>query len=82
MELYAEMLAHYLSGENAQVIFPDLKLDAREIVELQCYRTLQKIKAILNDDTLEDDSCFERIERIVRAFEEAGSNGGTRHDFG
>ena len=41
-----------------------------------------KIKAIIEDDSLEDKECFRKIEEIVCAFEEIGSNGGSRHDFG
>ena len=82
MELNIEILAHFLAQENAQIIFPDLRFDAKEIVELQCYQTLCKIQKIVRDDTLEDPECFERIERIICAFEAIGSDGGNRHDFG
>lgn len=82
MELYSEILAHYLSTQNAQVLFPQLALSAKEIVQMQCYQTLKKIKEIIEDDTLDDAVCFERIEQIVCALEEIGSGGGIRHDFG
>ena len=82
MELYVEILVHYLSQENAHMIFPNLQLDAKEIVEMQCYQALQQIKTVIEDDSLEDDACFARIEGIVCTFEKIGSNGGIRHDFG
>ena len=82
MELGIEILARFLAQQNAQITFPDLKLNATEILELQCYQTLRKIQEIVRDDALEDKECFERIERIVCAFEEIGSDGGVRHDFG
>ena len=82
MKLYAEILAQYLSQENAQIIFPNLQLDAKEITQLQCYHALCKIKAIIQDDTLDDSECFMKIEQIVCALEKTGSSGGTRHDFG
>ena len=82
MELYKEILAYALSCEACQVIFPTLKLDAVQIVELECYRALHKIKAIIEDDSLADDECFMKIEEIVRVFEAMGSSGGARHDFG
>lgn len=82
MELYAEILSHYLSTENAQIIFPDLKLNTKEIIELQCYRTLNRIKDIIHDDSLTGEECFLKIEEMIVAFEEIGSNGGDRHDFG
>ena len=82
MELYKEILAHYLAQEDAQIVFPDLQLTAKEIVEMQCYQALCRIKNILHDDTLEDDACFLKIEEIICTFEVLGSNGGNRHDFG
>ena len=53
-----------------------------DLIELNCYQTLKKIKAIIEDDSLDDPECFYRIEQIVCAFEEIGSDGGNRHDFG
>lgn len=82
MKLYTEILANYLSQENAQIVFPNLKLNAKEIVEMQCYEALRRIKDILDDDTLEDDECFLKIEEIIRTFKDLGSNGGNRHNFG
>ena len=43
MELYTEILAHFLAQENAQIIFPQLQLSAKDIIEMQCYKTLLKI---------------------------------------
>ena len=54
---------------------------AKEIVEMKCYEALQKIKAVIEDDSLGDAECFEKIERIVCSLEAIGSNGGSRHDF-
>lgn len=82
MELYAEILAHYLSRKDAQITFPNLEFSAKEIIQLQCYQALHKIKAIIQDETLADAECFARIEQIICTLEELGSNGGTRHDFG
>lgn len=82
MKLGNEILAHFLSQQNVHITFPDLQLNAKEIVEMQCYQTLRKIQEIVHDDTLEDKECFYRIERIIYAFEVLGSDGGVRHDFG
>ena len=81
MKLNVEILAHLLANENAQIIFPDLQSSPWEMVEAQCYQTLCKIHKIVQDDTLEDPECFDRIEQIICAFEAIGSNGGNRHDF-
>ena len=83
MELYQEILCHVLANEKVQVSFPELiHTDVTKIVELECYKALAKIKAILEDDALTDSECFQQIEEIVCTFEELGSNGGSRHDFG
>ncbi|MBS5136266.1 MAG: hypothetical protein KHZ05_12665 [Oscillospiraceae bacterium] len=83
MELYQEILCHVLANEKVQVSFPELiHTDVTRIVELECYNALRKIKAILEDDALADSECFQQIEEIVCTFEELGSGGGSRHDFG
>jgi len=78
MDLYTEILAKLLSQEKAHITFPDLQLNAKEIVEMQCYQALQRVQAIIQDDSLSDFMC---IEEIVRLFEKLGSNGSNRHDF-
>mgnify|MGYP001783170615 CR=1 FL=1 len=83
MELYQEILCHVLANEKVQVSFPELvNMDVIKIVELECYKALAKIKAIIEDDALADSECFQQIEEIVCAFEALGSGGGSRHDFG
>lgn len=82
MELYKEILVQILSQQNAKLLFPDLHLNAEQIVETECYKALQKIKAVIEDSSLDDESCFRKIEEIVCIFETLGSSGGGRHDFG
>jgi len=82
MELGIEILVHYLAQQKAEITFPDLQINAKEIVELQCYQTLRRIQEIVRDDTLEDEECFDQIEQIICALEGIGSDGGARHDFG
>ena len=82
MELYQEMLVKLLEGETIQVTFPDLKTDLAKLVESECYRALCRIKHIIEDDSLSDAECFQKIEHIIQTFEALGSDGGNRHDFG
>lgn len=83
MKLYQEILCHVFANEKIQVSFPELvNTDVTKIVELECYKALGKIKAILEDDALADSECFQQIEEIVCTFEELGSGGSSRHDFG
>jgi len=71
-----------LANEVMHVDFPYLKIDAVQIVELACYQALKRIKEIIEDDEFSDSECFCKIEEIICTFEELGSNGGCRHDFG
>ena len=52
-----------------------------EMMRERCCRALEDIRAVLDDDTLDDPSCFHRIERIVTVYEALGAGGGSRHDF-
>ena len=82
MELYKEILAHALAYGDIQVTFSGQGPDISKIVEGECYKALQRIKAIIEDDSLEDRECFITIEEIVNVLESIGSTGGNRHDFG
>ena len=76
MELYEEILLKEFMKR-----FP-VPFDPSSLVHDISYQTLQQIKAIIEDERLDDPECFMRIENIIRCFEEIGSNGGFRHDFG
>ena len=56
--------------------------NAKKLFEKECYKSLKKIKEILEDNSLDDKECFDRIESIVCLFEKMGVDCGTRHDFG
>ncbi len=82
MELYQEILKAILLEEEIQITFPNLSIDPKELVESQCYQALKLIKAVLEDDTLDDDECFSQIEEFVCIFERMGVQIDARHDFG
>lgn len=52
MELYKEILAHALAYGEVKITFPNM--NPAQIVEGTCYQALEKIKAIIADDSLED----------------------------
>jgi len=79
MELYEEILAKIFEKEKITILSPKSKINMTEIVEMECCKALQKIKTIIENDSLSD---FECVEEIVCVFEEFGSSGGNRHDFG
>ena len=82
MELFQDVLIKALLDGEIKVAFHAEEKTVSQIIEGKCYQALQKIREILDDDSLDDPECFERIEKIVCVLEEIGSNGGSRHDFG
>ena len=78
-ELYKEILARAVAKDLIDVIFPNLKLQIGDIIETACYKALQKIKAVIGDDSLSDFDC---MEQIVQVFEDLESDAKTRRDFG
>lgn len=48
--------------------------------ESRAMRALERIRRILNDDSLDDPECFQRIESILTALEDAGIFT-SRHDW-
>ena len=82
MELFKEIMIQVQMNEDIQISFPDLQMNMTQIIDAKCYQALKRIKAIIEDDSLEDIECFMKIEEIVCTLEELGSSGGSRHDFG
>ena len=81
MELYKEILAEILRNEAMHMALPEMNLDLEKLCGLACYRALESIKEILENDALEDCDCFWKIEEIVKVYEQLGSDCGNRHDF-
>ena len=82
MDLYKEILVKILENRKIEVAFSNLSINVTEIVEQESYKALQKIKAVIQNDSLSDNEGFMEIEEIICLFEELGSGGGNRHDFG
>ena len=61
MQLYQEILAAALAKEEVQITFPNLKINLTEIVESESYQALQKIKAVITDDSLTDSECLKKL---------------------
>ena len=81
MELYKDILCTLLQNEAVEVRFPDLSVPC-DFFGTVCYRTLKKIKAVIDDNTTDDAACFEKIEEIMEIFEELCGKLPHRHDFG
>lgn len=52
MQLYQEILAAVLAKEKVQITFPNLNINLTEMIESESYQALQKIKAVITDDSL------------------------------
>ena len=82
MELYRDMLCRILETEEFEILLPKWDMKVEEMIEMKCYQALQEIKRILEDDELNDEECFDRIEKIISVFERLGGVIHDRHDFG
>jgi len=76
-ELYAREIGwqvlSYLRDEHPGEVAKEIEGDA--------LRILEKIQKILDDESLEDPDCFQRIELIVKTFYANGIST-NRHDWG
>jgi len=81
MDLLKGILRQILAEEDVHITFPELSADLEGILQSECCKTLTKIKAVLEDNSLDDAACFARIEEIVCIFENIGCHCGGRHDF-
>mgnify|MGYP004732719025 FL=1 len=64
-------------------VYDERRLSDAEIKSLLLSRSVQALAAIsrvLDEDT-PDETCFLKIEKIVRIYEKIGADGGARHDF-
>jgi len=82
MELYRDMLCRILETEDFEILLPKWNMKVEEMMEMKRYQALQAIKRILEEDELDDEECFDRIEKIISVFEALGSGIYDRHDFG
>ena len=66
-----------------ETVYDERRLSDAEIQTLlkeRSVRALAEIRRILDEDTL-DETCFEKIERVIKVYEAIGADGGARHDF-
>nr|WP_325217598.1 hypothetical protein [uncultured Oscillibacter sp.] len=83
MDFYESLLYNFSEKLRAAVTPSDEEKQSllAELMDSAACRTLEEIREVLDDERLDDQNCFQRIEEIVRLYEKLGSNGGSRHDF-
>ena len=54
--------------------------EIQTLLKERSVRALAEIRRILDEDT-PDETCFEKIERVIKVYEAIGADGGARHDF-
>ena len=83
MDFYESMINSFSEKLRASVTPSDEEKQSLlgELMNNAACRALEEIRRVLDDDRLDDQECFARIEEIVKIYEKIGSNAGTRHDF-
>lgn len=83
-EFCAHMLAKALVQADAEIHIQGAPAASylQDMLRAESFTALREIRDILDDGSLSDRDCFDRIDQIVSVFEELGSGGGSRHDFG
>ena len=84
MNFYESMVYRFSEGLQIRAgLKEEQKVELiAELMKSPSCRALDDIRKILDNDELDDESCFNRIEKIVEVYEALGSDGGNRHDFG
>lgn len=82
LEFNSYILARVLTEAGAAIVVggDDSRQIVRDMVRDRCCRSLWEIQRVLDDDSLSDPACFEKIEGVLSALETLGPGGG-RHDF-
>lgn len=76
----SEHLWAKIIGQEVLKFAKDESIDRGQQVDGAAVKLLERIKAILDDDALDDPECFGQIEAVVDAFHEAGIPT-SRHDW-
>ena len=80
MQLWRELLICGLQNEERYHEKIDDQILER-IIKDKCYQVLEEIKNIIDDLSLSDKDCFDKIESIIKVLE-INNISCDRHDFG
>lgn len=82
MKLLGEIMNQTQKKKPIQISSADTETDLSQLLELECYQMILEIKTVLEDESLADADCFNKIEALVCLFEKHGIRCQYRHDFG
>ena len=83
MELDTALLRQIEKSILLDAVYDERKISEQAMQPLlreRCCQALYAIRRVLDEDT-PDETCFQKVEEIVRIFEAIGADGGARHDF-
>ena len=82
MELDTALLRQIEKSILLDTVYDERKISeqAMQLLRERCCQALRAIRRVLDEDT-PDETCFQKVEEIVRIFEAIGADGGARHDF-
>ena len=83
MELDTALLRQMEKSILLDTVYDERKLSEAAMQALlreRCCQAFIAIRRVLDEDT-PDETCFQKIEEIVRIYEAAGADGGARHEF-
>lgn len=79
--VFENLAAQVIGAEVVNYLHREGVLDGlAQEVETAAVRALEEIRAVLDDESLDDPACFRRVDAIVEVFHRNGLNTG-RHDF-
>ena len=74
MDLYQDILLKIIKDTEIHVISAQGSTSIDNVLESKCYKSLEKIQAIIKDDRLEDETCLKKIGGSVCHSAKPGSS--------
>lgn len=66
--LARDLLTKALADQEMEISFPNLKIGPSELVSELCYKILDEIKAVLDDDSQDDSLKLYKINNFIRLY--------------
>lgn len=70
MEFYEEILLRALRQQELVVTIPQLEMNTKELLQMECYQALKAVRNIVRNERLDDRQRLERLESLLSLFEQ------------